>query len=83
MSHVSKRDIKAIDLLLCDSEIMSTIKRVAAAMERIAPLSLADRSWDNVGILVEAPVLSSTAPIVMLTNDLTGTPTNMDSCGRH
>lgn len=29
--------------------------RVVAAMQRIAPLDLADRSWDNVGVLLESP----------------------------
>jgi len=48
-------------------------------MEKIAPLSLAERSWDNVGVLVECPPLSFYAPSapppaptrVMLTIDLT------------
>lgn len=49
---------------------MALIHRVAAAMQRIAPLCLADRSWDNVGILVENPTPRSTG-VVMLTIDLT------------
>lgn len=49
---------------------MSLIQRVAQAMERIAPLSLADHSWDNVGVLIEHPSPSGTG-VVMLTIDLT------------
>lgn len=56
---------------------MSLITRVARAMAEIAPLALADRSWDNVGVLVEssAPNEKST---VMLTIDLT--PEVMEEC---
>lgn len=39
-------------------------------MQRIAPLSLADSSWDNVGILVENPSPCG-SHVVMLTIDLT------------
>lgn len=50
---------------------MATIaKRVAAAMEKIAPLRLAEK-WDNVGLLVESPVSRSDARQVLLTIDLT------------
>jgi putative NIF3 family GTP cyclohydrolase 1 type 2 len=31
---------------------MNLLARVVGAMERIAPLSLAETSWDNVGVLV-------------------------------
>ncbi|KZO94069.1 NGG1p interacting factor 3 [Calocera viscosa TUFC12733] len=48
---------------------MSVIQQVARAMERIAPLSLAE-SWDNVGILLEA-VKPLTSQRVLLTIDLT------------
>lgn len=48
----------------------SLIQRIAMAMERIAPLRLADSSWDNVGILVENPRPNG-SNIVMLTIDLT------------
>ncbi len=33
----------------------STLRDVEYAMSKIAPLELADRSWDNVGTLLEAP----------------------------
>lgn len=49
---------------------MPLIHRVAAAMQRIAPLCLADRSWDNVGILIENPAPRKSG-VVMLTIDLT------------
>ena len=39
-------------------------------MELIAPLKLADSSWDNVGLLVESPVELKHAS-VLVTNDLT------------
>lgn len=31
------------------------LNHLSAAVESITPLSLADSSWDNVGLLVEAP----------------------------
>ncbi|KAK1757275.1 protein NIF3 [Echria macrotheca] len=60
-------------------------QRVVAAMRSLYPEELADRSWDNVGLLQEniekvttAPAsvstvtgYSSVSPIVLLTNDLT------------
>lgn len=49
---------------------ISLAKLVAAAMEQIAPLALADTTWDNVGLLVENP-LPSAANRIMLTIDLT------------
>lgn len=49
--------------------------KIVAAMQRIAPLELADRSWDNVGTLVESPGLAkfenATGGRVLLTIDLT------------
>ncbi|KAJ1677379.1 hypothetical protein EV182_006301, partial [Spiromyces aspiralis] len=50
---------------------MSVLSRVFDAMQRIAPLSLAARSWDNVGVLLEAPVPRPRATRVFLTIDLT------------
>jgi putative NIF3 family GTP cyclohydrolase 1 type 2 len=43
------------------------------AMERIAPLALADKSWDNVGLLFESPTVHTVkdAVRVLLTIDLT------------
>ncbi|KAG8863912.1 hypothetical protein FRC20_010467 [Serendipita sp. 405] len=45
-------------------------RRVAAAMERIAPLRLAEK-WDNVGLLIESPVTRPNARQILLTIDLT------------
>jgi len=44
---------------------------VLKAMNHIAPLSLADHSWDNVGLLVEAPIPRENANGILLTIDLT------------
>ncbi|KDQ15569.1 hypothetical protein BOTBODRAFT_31461 [Botryobasidium botryosum FD-172 SS1] len=49
---------------------MSVVKAIKRAMERIAPLSLAEK-WDNVGLLLESPVTRPDARRVMLTIDLT------------
>ncbi|BGP20018.1 hypothetical protein JCM10213_000600 [Rhodosporidiobolus nylandii] len=35
---------------------MSTLSHLGKAVDRLAPLSLAERSWDNVGVMVETPV---------------------------
>lgn len=45
------------------------IKDVVSAVERIAPLKLADSSWDNVGLLAESP-LPLNQRLVLVTNDL-------------
>ncbi|RNF08642.1 NGG1 interacting factor 3 [Trypanosoma conorhini] len=58
----------------------SLIKQVVAAMGEIAPLCLADQSWDNVGLLVESPA-SNNSGVVLLTVDLT--PEVMEECRRH
>ncbi|KAG0272403.1 NGG1 interacting factor [Linnemannia exigua] len=55
---------------------MALLARVLKSMERIAPNSLADLAWDNVGLLVEAPYprtrVASTVPQrVFLTIDFT------------
>jgi hypothetical protein len=51
------------------------IKIVQAAMQSLYPLELADRSWDNVGLLLESPVQRirqfGIKPRVLLTIDLT------------
>jgi hypothetical protein len=48
---------------------------VTKAMHKLYPLALADRSWDNVGLLLEPPVprkqIGDHLPAVMLTIDLT------------
>ncbi|KAJ1869520.1 hypothetical protein LPJ55_005309 [Coemansia sp. RSA 990] len=50
---------------------MSLLSRVSACMQRIAPLSLAEREWDNVGTLLEAAKPREGANKVFLTIDLT------------
>ncbi|KAJ1844040.1 hypothetical protein LPJ70_003130 [Coemansia sp. RSA 2708] len=50
---------------------MTLLSRVSAAMQRIAPLCLAQRKWDNVGILLEAATPRASASKVFLTIDLT------------
>ncbi|KAF9200972.1 hypothetical protein BGZ49_008792 [Haplosporangium sp. Z 27] len=55
---------------------MALLARVLKSMERIAPQSLAEHAWDNVGLLVEAPyprtrVASATPQRVFLTIDFT------------
>ncbi|WWD16668.1 YbgI/family dinuclear metal center protein [Kwoniella shandongensis] len=47
---------------------LALIKRV---WERIAPLQLADKSWDNVGPMIEAPFPNPNHRKVLLTIDLT------------
>ncbi|KAF7436034.1 hypothetical protein PC9H_002860 [Pleurotus ostreatus] len=46
------------------------LKAVCRSMERIAPLRLAEK-WDNVGLLLESPVVHSGRNKVLLTIDLT------------
>jgi len=53
------------------SNDMQLLQRTMRAMERVAPLSLADTSWDNVGLLIEPPFCRSNANRVFLTVDLT------------
>ncbi|CAG8688081.1 1042_t:CDS:2 [Cetraspora pellucida] len=47
------------------------LSRVIRALEKIAPLSLAESSWDNVGLLVEPPYPRPDSSRVFLTIDLT------------
>ncbi|CAG8484566.1 16140_t:CDS:2, partial [Acaulospora colombiana] len=49
------------------------LSRVIRALEKIAPLSLAESSWDNVGLLVEPPYPQISASRIFLTVDLTPT----------
>ncbi|KAI0216886.1 hypothetical protein L0F63_004862 [Massospora cicadina] len=49
---------------------MALLKRTILALERHAPLALAE-SWDNVGLLAEAPIPRTNADKVFLTIDLT------------
>lgn len=46
------------------------LRQVSEAMQRIAPLCLADRSWDNVGVLIDNPN-PKPSNVVLLTIDLT------------
>jgi len=50
--------------------IMSFLNRVVSCMKRLAPLELADHTWDNVGLLIESTKISHKNK-VMLTIDLT------------
>lgn len=45
------------------------VQDVINAMERIAPLKLADTAWDNVGLLAESP-LPVNKQLVLVANDL-------------
>lgn len=53
------------------------IREFLQMAERVAPLALADRSWDNVGLLLESPQVRLVGPSqacrVLLTIDLTET----------
>ncbi|RNF10646.1 NGG1 interacting factor 3 [Trypanosoma rangeli] len=60
--------------------MVSLIRQVVTAMNEIAPLCLADHSWDNVGLLVESPDTNNSG-VVLLTVDLT--PEVMEECRRH
>lgn len=52
-----------------DDEALST---VWSAMNEIAPLSLAETSWDNVGVLLQAPLPKlNKGKKIMLAIDLT------------
>ncbi|ORZ23110.1 GTP cyclohydrolase 1 type 2/Nif3 [Absidia repens] len=50
---------------------MSLFSKVTRAMRTIAPLELADLTWDNVGVLVEPPYPAVNTSRVFLTIDLT------------
>ncbi|ORE04027.1 NGG1p interacting factor 3 [Rhizopus microsporus var. microsporus] len=50
---------------------MSLLSKVTRCMRAIAPLELAETSWDNVGVLVEPPFPSPKQNKVLLTIDLT------------
>ena len=49
----------------------AVVQRVVSAMNTIAPLAMADRSWDNVGLLLEHPRPNPDKKTVFLTIDLT------------
>ncbi|THH30632.1 hypothetical protein EUX98_g3555 [Antrodiella citrinella] len=49
---------------------VSVVKSICRAMEAIAPLRLAEK-WDNVGLLLESPIVRPNANRVLLTIDLT------------
>ncbi|KAG6036305.1 hypothetical protein E4U40_001214 [Claviceps sp. LM458 group G5] len=44
---------------------------VVKSMKKLYPEELADRSWDNVGLLVDNPDIERQRPSVLVTNDLT------------
>ncbi|KAI7861599.1 GTP cyclohydrolase 1 type 2/Nif3 [Spinellus fusiger] len=50
---------------------MSFLSKIVRCMRTIAPLELAETSWDNVGVLVEPPYPSTSFSKVFLTIDLT------------
>ncbi|KAJ1982408.1 hypothetical protein H4R35_000289 [Dimargaris xerosporica] len=50
---------------------MNLVQATKTILEKRFPTSLASRSWDNVGLLVEAPTPRAQAPKVLLTIDLT------------
>jgi len=50
---------------------LSPINFVKQVWEKIAPLQLAERSWDNVGVIMESPVANPAHRQVLLTIDLT------------
>lgn len=58
-----------MSLLLRNPSSKAFIDAVIAGCERIAPLKLADSSWDNVGLLADSP-LPLNDRIVLVTNDL-------------
>ncbi|KAJ1797491.1 hypothetical protein LPJ59_003105 [Coemansia sp. RSA 2399] len=62
---------KALPRPVTTATAMTLLSRVSAAMQRIAPLSLAELKWDNVGILLEAAQPRAAASRVFLTVDLT------------
>ncbi|PCH34142.1 NGG1p interacting factor 3 [Wolfiporia cocos MD-104 SS10] len=49
---------------------MSVVQNICRALERVAPLRLAEK-WDNVGLLLEAPYPRQNASRILLTIDLT------------
>ena len=50
---------------------ISNARLITKAIQRFAPVELADRSWDNVGLLLESPFEKSSSNNVVITNDLT------------
>lgn len=82
---------KILNVLEAQKMTAPLLPRVLRAMHAIAPLRLADRSWDNVGLLIEAPIMeaihgnprTATATTeafksVFITIDLT--PSVLDEC---
>ncbi|KAH8843878.1 hypothetical protein MCOR27_000222 [Pyricularia oryzae] len=55
-----------------DLKSSSFTNAVVSAMRSLYPEELADRAWDNVGLLLENTEDPGLAPVVLLTNDLTG-----------
>jgi putative NIF3 family GTP cyclohydrolase 1 type 2 len=71
MSLLSRLSVTATRM----SSVPPLTPLVTKAMQKLYPLALADRSWDNVGLLLEPPVarkqIGDHLPAVMLTIDLT------------
>ncbi|KAJ2574197.1 hypothetical protein GGH95_003944 [Coemansia sp. RSA 1836] len=69
-------DITSNPAAMTTTAATGLLARVSASMQRIAPLSLAELDWDNVGILLEAAQPKPDAKKVFLTIDLTSTTLN-------
>lgn len=55
MSSSSSQSVSELRLPPSVQANNATLATLMRAMDRLAPLPLADRSWDNVGLLLEAP----------------------------
>src|SRR5437762_1800260 len=85
-THTTAPHLMLRRLLSTSAAKMDTVppltKLVQQSMQNLYPLALADRSWDNVGLLLEPPYPKKRQPLllpkVMLTIDLT-TPVVMES----
>ncbi|KAJ2897288.1 hypothetical protein GGI21_004955, partial [Coemansia aciculifera] len=71
-----RADISSSSAAMASNSAGGLLARVSASMQRIAPLSLAELDWDNVGILLEAAQPKPNAKKVFLTIDLTSTTLN-------
>jgi NIF3 (NGG1p interacting factor 3) len=67
----SESNCKSFDMSSLSSSCISFVQKITVIMNRIAPISLADVSWDNVGLLIESPH-PYPSQRVLLTIDLTG-----------
>lgn len=53
--HLTRSLSTAFKMLITQSSC-TTLPHLREAVEQLTPLSLAEKSWDNVGLLVEAPI---------------------------